>query len=138
MKKVFSILMSVAICVFSCTFLTGCVEKTYKLVGIANTESQLIEYYEDLSDDKKAILDSYKNFTIKLGFNNDITLKYATYDKPILTEYTITGDYKIENEKLIVSFTFENEIQNVEDNNYYYNNRILYYDASNDVYLVFE
>ena len=112
MRKVLSVFCAVMICVLSSVLLTGCVEKTYKLVGIADVENDKVVYYDDLDDGKKAIVDKYKDYTIKLGFNEKITINFKIVTPPSVIEYTITGKYKIEGNVLNISYTFEDGTTN--------------------------
>ncbi|MBP3631187.1 MAG: hypothetical protein J6J23_06875 [Clostridia bacterium] len=137
MRKVLSVFCAVMICVLSSVLLTGCVEKTYKLVGIADVENDKVVYYDDLDDGKKAIVDKYKDYTIKLGFNEKITINFKIVTPPSVIEYTITGKYKIEGNVLNISYTFEDGTTNTIPQQYS-NGRIIYYDETQGVYLIFE
>ena len=137
MRKVLSVFCVVMICVLSSVLLTGCVEKTYKLVGIADVENDKVVYYDDLDDGKKAIIDKYKDYTIKLGFNEKITINFKIVTPPSVIEYTITGKYKIEGNVLNISYTFEDGTTNTIPQQYS-NGRIIYYDETQGVYLIFE
>ena len=137
MRKFLSILSVLIVCFTSTFLLTGCVEKTYKLVGIADVENDKVVYYDDLDDGKKAIIDKYKDYTIKLGFNEKITINFKIVTPPSVIEYTITGKYKIEDNVLNISYTFEDGTTNTIPQQYS-NGRIIYYDETQSVYLIFE
>ena len=106
MKKFLSVFCALMLCVLSSVILTGCVEKTYKLVGIADVENDKVVYYKDLSDEQKAIIDGYKNYTIKLGFDGKFVMKFTIVDEPSVIDYTITGKYEIVGNVLNITYTF--------------------------------
>ncbi len=137
MKKILSVLSVVVLFILSSVMLTGCVEKTYKLVGIADVENDKVVYYEDLSDEQKAIIDGYKNFTIKLGYDGKIVIKFTIIDEPSVIDYTITGKYAIDGNVLNITYTFADGTVNTLPEQYS-NGRIIYHDDPNGVYLIFE
>lgn len=137
MKKLLSATFILIICVFSCLTLTGCTQKTYKLVGLVDVENDVVVYYEDLTDEKKEVIDYYTDFTIKLGFRDDITLNYKIKQKPAIIEYTIYGTYTLEDN--VLSITYDVGNNNIyPEKHQYTNGRIIYYDSYTTSYLVFE
>ena len=137
MKKLTSLLSFLCVIIISMFLLTGCVEKTYKLVGMVDVEKDQIVYYENLTEENKKVLDHYKNFTIKLGVRGDAILNYTLESKPQIIEYTIYGTYTLTEDVLEFSFTYEDgTIYPMKQQ--YTNNRIIFYDETLSTYLVFE
>ena len=57
MKKILLSISIAILCISSCLTLTACTQKTYKLVGMVDVEKDLIVYYDNLTDEKKEVLD---------------------------------------------------------------------------------
>lgn len=137
MKKILLSISIAILCISSCLTLTACTQKTYKLVGMVDVEKDLIVYYDNLTDEKKEVLDYYTDFTIKLGVRDDITLNYKIKQKPAIIEYTIYGTYTLEDNVLSITYDVGND--NIyPEKHQYTNGRIIYYDSYTASYLVFE
>jgi hypothetical protein len=104
---------------------------------MVDVENDLIVYYNNLTDEKKEILDYYTDYTIKLGVRDDIVFNYKIKQKPAIIEYTIYGTYTIEDDVLNISYNIGDD--NIyPEKHQYTNGRIIYYDSYHSCYLVFE
>ncbi len=140
MKKFLSIFLTLFVCGLSVLTLTACEQKTYKIIGIVDVEADKIVLYNNLTDLEKSYIDQYKDFTIKLGFRNDVTLSYSVTEGSLNVCYTYTGRYTLEGEVLTI-YLKNKDGSEIPTKYQYTNNRIIYYMpefGENGVYFAFE
>lgn len=125
--------------------ISGCTQKTYKLVGLVDVENDKIVYYENLSEENKAYIDEFGDVTIKLGFRDDFKMVHKNtstqgdYTVEVIT--TMTGTYKIKDNVLSWSSVDSEGVSHTLPDQQYTNGRIIYCTDASDgemIYLVFE